>query len=94
MTHLGTVNKAGQTSLSLAYSNRHLEMVKYLVQEQLCNPNCMLCLIAFYQCDRFDFAHSVVVNKVGDTPLYLECSYGTLDWVKALINEHINPNSK
>ena len=39
-------------------------------------------------------AHSVVVNKDGDTPLFLECSRGHLDWVKALIDEHNDPRGK
>ena len=34
---------------------------------------------------------SVVVNEDEDTPLLLECSRGQLDWVKALINKHVNP---
>ena len=37
---------------------------------------------------------TVVVNKDGDTPLSLECSHGHLDWVKALINKHVDPRSK
>ena len=41
------VDRDGQTPLSLAYSNRHLETVKYLVQEQQCNPNCRLCTFCF-----------------------------------------------
>ena len=36
---------------------------------------------------------TVVVNKDGDMPLSLECSHGHLDWVKALINKHIDPRS-
>ena len=45
---------------------------------------------ASYKCDDY----SVVVNKDEDTPLFLECSNGHLDWVKALINEHIDPRGK
>ncbi len=37
---------------------------------------------------------TVAVNKAGDTPLSLECSHGNLEMVKALINEHVDPNSK
>ncbi|XP_064387947.1 putative ankyrin repeat protein RBE_0220 [Halichondria panicea] len=32
------VNKAGDTPLSLAYKNRHLEIIKYLAQEHQCDP--------------------------------------------------------
>ena len=84
-------NNAGQTLLSLAYSNRHLETVKYLVQEQRCNPNCMLC---FLPTMLIILIHSVVVNKDGDTPLFLLCSIGNLEWVKALINEDIDPRGE
>ena len=41
-----------------------------------------------------NLGHSVVVNKDGDTPLFLECSIGNLDWVKALINKHIDPRGE
>ena len=37
---------------------------------------------------------TVAVNKAGDTPLSLECSWGYLEMVKALINKHVDPNSK
>ena len=37
---------------------------------------------------------TVVVSKDGDTPLSIECSHGHLDWVKALINKHVDPRSK
>ncbi len=56
-----------------------------------------------YQCDlncvrtanRYNLLVSTVaVNKAGDTPLSLECSRGNLEMVKALINKHVDPNSK
>ena len=93
----GTVDKAGQTPLSLAYSNRHLETVKYLVQEQQCNPNCIKQCVCFVSVNHADLVvHSVVVNKDidRDTPLIIECSHGHLDWVKALINTQIDPRSE
>ena len=34
------------------------------------------------------------MNEAGDTPLSLECSRGNLEMVKALINKHVDPNSK
>ncbi len=37
---------------------------------------------------------TVAVNEAGDTPLSLECSRGNLEMVKALINKHVDPNSK
>ncbi len=37
----GSVNKAGDTPLSLAYKNRHLETIKYLAQEHQCDPKCV-----------------------------------------------------
>ncbi len=37
---------------------------------------------------------TVAVNKAGDTPLSLECSYGNVEKVKALINKHVDPKSK
>ncbi len=36
--HAGTVNKAGDTPLSLACANGHLDTVKYLVNEHRCDP--------------------------------------------------------
>ena len=88
-------NRAGKTPLSIAYSNRHLETVKYLVQEHQCNPNCIFWSF-FCSANKICFfiPPTVVVNKHGDTPLSIECSRGHLDWVKALINKHIDPRSK
>ena len=37
---------------------------------------------------------TVAVNEAGDTPLSLECSRGDLEMVKALINKHVDTNSK
>ena len=37
---------------------------------------------------------TVAVNKAGDTPLSLACSRGNLEIVKALINKHVDLNSK
>ncbi len=37
---------------------------------------------------------TVAVNEAGDTPLSLACSCGDLEMVKALINKHVDPNSK
>ena len=89
----GITNKAGDTPLSIAYSNRHLETVKYLVQEQQCNPNCMFLVLPIRLACSF-IPPTVVVNKDGDTPLSIECSRGHLDWVKALINKHVDARSK
>ena len=36
--HAGTVNKAGDTPLSLACANGHLDTVKYLVNQLHCDP--------------------------------------------------------
>ena len=36
----------------------------------------------------------VAVNEAGDTPLSLECSRGDLEMFKALINKHVDPESK
>ncbi len=38
----GTLNKAGDTPLSLAYKHRHLQTVEYLAQELQCDPKCVL----------------------------------------------------
>ena len=40
----GTVNKAGDTPLSLACANGHLDTVKYLVNEHHCDPRSKLSL--------------------------------------------------
>ena len=40
------------------------------------------------------FVSTVAVNETGDTPLSLECSRGDLEMVMALINKHVDPNSK
>ncbi len=48
-------------------------------------------------CETFNFnlfVSTVAVNEAGDTPLSLECSRGDLKMVKALINKHVDPNSK
>ncbi len=37
---------------------------------------------------------TVAVNKAGDTPLSSACYRGDLEMVKALINKHVDPNSK
>ena len=87
------MDKAGQTPISLAYSNRHLETVKYLVQEQQCDPNCMLCAFVFTNHVNL-VDHSVVVNENGDTPLSLECFNGHLNWVKALFNKYVDPKGE
>ena len=39
------VNKAGQTPLFLAYTNRRMKTVKYLVDIRHCNPKCNYKLI-------------------------------------------------
>ena len=39
--YTGTLHKAGDTPLSLAYKNRHLETIKYLAQEHQCDPKCV-----------------------------------------------------
>ena len=44
--------------------------------------------------DHNSFVSTVAVNEAGDTPLSLECSRGDLKMVKALINKHVDPNSK
>ena len=36
-TNIGTVNKAGDTPLSLAYKGRHWEVVKYLAITHHCD---------------------------------------------------------
>ncbi len=36
----------------------------------------------------------VAVNEAGDTPLSSACYRGDLEMVKALINKHVDPNSK
>ncbi len=36
--YAGTVNKAGDTPLSLACANGHLDTVKYIVNEHRCDP--------------------------------------------------------
>ena len=38
-------------------------------------------------------ADTVVVNIEGDTPLFLECARGKLDWVKAFIG-NFDPNGE
>ena len=37
---------------------------------------------------------TVAVNKAGDTPLSSAFSHGNLEMVKALMNKHVDPNSK
>ncbi len=45
--HAGSVNKAGDTPLSLACANGHLDTVKYLVNEQYCDPRSKLIIVSF-----------------------------------------------
>ncbi len=42
--HAGTVNKAGDTPLSLACTNGHLDTVKYIVNEYHCDPRSKHCI--------------------------------------------------
>ena len=92
----GTVNKAGDTPLSLACANGHLDIIKYFVNEHHCDPRSehfiwhINCCITQYTCTYTD-----TVNKAGDTPLSLACTNGYLDTVKYLVNEHhCNPRSE
>ena len=39
--YAGTVNKAGDTPLSLAYKKRDLKTIKYLAQEHQCDSKCV-----------------------------------------------------
>ncbi len=41
----GTVNKVGDTPLSLACANGHLDIVKYLVNEHHCDPKSKFVII-------------------------------------------------
>ena len=51
-------------------------------------------LTIFYQHSNIVVVHAVIVNKEEDTPLSLECSRGSLDWVKALIGKHVDLNGE
>ncbi len=95
----GTLNKAGDTPLSLAYKGGHWEVVKYLAITHHCDTKSKLTLhvlYSIYMCPQFAciHAHAVAVNEAGDTPLSLECSRGNLEMVKALINKHVDPKSE
>ncbi len=47
-TYTGTVNKAGDTPLSLACANGHLDTVKYLVNEHHRDPRSTHCIWHIY----------------------------------------------
>ncbi len=98
--HSGTVNKAGDTPLSLACANGHLDTVKFLVNRHRCDPSTFYFFMQKGSlCHATMSWHALVytgtVNKVGDTPLSLACANGHLDTVKYLVNEHrCDPRSK
>ena len=50
--------------------------------------------VTFFSVFNYACISTVAVNEAGDTPLSLECSYGNLEMVKAIINKHVDPNSK
>ncbi len=96
MVCAGTVNKAGDTPLSLACGNGHLDTIKYLVNEHHCDPRSKRCIwhinccITQYICTCID-----TVNKAGDTPLYLAYKGGHWEVVKYLaITHHCDTTSK
>ncbi len=60
--------------------------------EHQCDPKCVCTTkLLTFKCPQLS---TVAVNEAGDTPLSLECSHGNLEMVKALINKHVDPNSK
>ena len=86
------VEPAGDTALSLACANGHLDTVKYLVNERHWDPrsetlNC--CIIQYTR------TCTDTVNKAGDTPLSLAYKGGHWDLVKYLtITHHCDTKSK
>ena len=98
-TCTGTVNNAGDTPLSLACANGHLDTVKYLVNQHHCDPKCKHWYIIMVHQLLHHSVHSYTctgtVNNAGDTPLSLACANGHLDTVKYLVNQHhCDPKSK
>ncbi len=59
-TCAGTVNKAGDTPLSLAYKSRYLalETIKYLTQEHQCDPNCVCSKLLLSSVHNYACIHS------------------------------------
>ncbi len=55
---------------------------------------CVYCKLSVNFLSSVHNLSTVAVNEAGDTPLSLECSHGNLEMVKALINKHVDPNSK
>ncbi len=54
-----TVDKAGDTPLSLANKHGHWEVVKYLAQEHQCYLKCVCCkLLTFSECPQFACIHA------------------------------------
>ncbi|XP_064387477.1 uncharacterized protein LOC135335830 isoform X4 [Halichondria panicea] len=100
----GTVNKAGDTPLSLACANGHLDTVKYLVNEHHCDPGTVNkagdtpLSLACANAGHLDTVKYLVnehhcdprstVNKAGDTPLSLAYKGGHWEVVKYLAITH------
>ncbi len=96
-THAGT-NKAGDTPLSLACANGHLNTVKYLVNEHHCDPRGKALYgtsIAASLSTTPEHACTGTVNKAGDTLLSLAYKGGHWEVVKYLaITHHCDTTSK
>ena len=54
---------------------------------------CMHVAVKFFSIHNL-LVSTVAVNEAGDTPISIECSRGDLEMIKALINKHIDTNSK
>ena len=95
------VNKAGDTPLSLACANGHLDNIKYLVNKHHCDPKSKHCI---YSTSIAASVHPIYIyintctgsgNKAGDTPLSLAYKGGHMDVVKYLaITHHCDTTSK
>ena len=82
------VNDAGDTPLSLACANGHLDMIKYFAEDQYCNPRSK-CEILICITQHVHACTNVgTVNKAGDTPLSLAYKGRHWEVVKYLAITH------
>ncbi len=86
---------AGDTPLSLAYANGHLDTVKYLVNEYHCDPRSKHGTSIAASLSTRPRTCTGTVNKAGDTPLSLAYKRGHWEVAKYLvITHHCDTKSK